>query len=284
MEYIESKYFSYADPDDPWYRKLIIRFIESLAGQPALFKLYHEYQENPQKWESFWHGCLDQLRLKLYYNDNIQIPTEGPTIFIANHPYGVLDGLVISYFVSKHRNDFKVLTHSLLLRAPETKGYLLPIDFTGDKQALITNLDTRKKSREHLSAGGSVIIFPSGTVSTTAKFYEKTKMAFDPEWKKFTSRLIKQTDPNIVPIYFYGCNSIKFHLASHLGDMFRASFLFHEVKRRIGTEFSFTVGEPFRYSELNLDLSNQELADYLRTRTYSLNPEINKAPPYGLDI
>ena len=284
MDYIESKYFSYADPDDPWYRKFIIRIIESMAGQPTLYKLYREYQENPDNWDSFWHGCLDQLKLKLDFNTNINIPKEGPTIFVANHPYGVLDGLVISYFVSKFRDDFKVLTHSLLLRAPETKGYLLPIDFTGDKQALLTNLDTRKKSREHLANGGSIIIFPSGTVSTTAKFYENTKMAFDPEWKKFTSRLIKQTDPTIVPIYFYGCNSIKFQLASHLGDMFRASLLFHEVKRRIGSDFKFIVGEPFKYSNIDTDLSNQELADYLRTKTYLLNPEISKSPPYGLDI
>ena len=94
------------------------------------------------------------------------------------------------------------------------------------------------------------------------------------KWKKFTSRLIKQTDPTIVPIYFYGCNSIKFQLASHLGDMFRASLLFHEVKRRIGSDFKFIVGEPFKYSNIDRDLSNQELADYLRTKTYLLNPKI----------
>ena len=284
MEYIESKYFSYADPDDPWYRKLIIRFIESMAGQPALFKLYREYQENSENWDNFWHGCLEQLQLKLDFNNDKFIPTDGPTIFVANHPYGVLDGLVISYFVSQFRDDFKVLTHSLLLRAPETKGYLLPIDFTGDKQALITNLDTRKKSREHLSNGGSIIIFPSGTVSTTNKFYQSVNKAFDPEWKKFTSRLIKQTDPQIVPIYFYGKNSLAFQLASHVNDMFRASLLFHEVKRRIGSNFKFIVGDAFKYSELNLDLSNQELANYLRTKTYLLNPDLKEAPPYGLDI
>ena len=73
MEYIESKYFSYADPDDPWYRKLIIRTIESLAGQPALYKLYRQYQSNPENWDNFWHGCLDQLRLKLDFNSDVNI-------------------------------------------------------------------------------------------------------------------------------------------------------------------------------------------------------------------
>ena len=63
MEYIESKYFSYADPEDPWYRKLIIRCIESMAGQPALFKLYREYQENSENWDNFWHGCLVKAKI-----------------------------------------------------------------------------------------------------------------------------------------------------------------------------------------------------------------------------
>ena len=66
--------------------------------------------------------------------------------------------------------------------------------------------------------------------------------------------------------------------------MFRASLIFHEDKRRIGSEFKFIVGDSFKYSELGLDLSNQELADYLRTKTYLLNSNLIEAPPYGLDI
>ena len=46
MEYIDSKYFSYADPDDPYLKRLIIRTIESLSGQPELYKLYNEYQRS----------------------------------------------------------------------------------------------------------------------------------------------------------------------------------------------------------------------------------------------
>ena len=65
MEYIESKYFSYADPDDPIVRKILIRSIEYCAGQPAIYNLYRKYQENPSNWKSFWDVCVDLLNLDI---------------------------------------------------------------------------------------------------------------------------------------------------------------------------------------------------------------------------
>ena len=285
MDYIDSKYFSYADPEDPILKKILIRSIEFLTGQPKLFKLYRRYQENPNLWKSFWDGCIDLLKLKIIISnfDLEKIPSTGPAIVVANHPFGVLDGLVLSWLVSQKRNDFKLLVHSLLLRAPETKGNLLPIDFTGDKKALLTNLETRKKARKHISEGGCIIIFPSGTVSTTLKFYQKKAKAFDCEWKKFTSRLIKQTDPKIIPIYFPGTNSFAFQIFSHISLILRSSLLFFEIKRRINTEVEVFVGDSFKYSEIGEDLSNDELADMLRTKTYLLDKEYSSPPPYGLD-
>ena len=285
MDYIDSKYFSYADPEDPILKKILIRSIEFLTGQPKLFKLYRRYQENPNLWKSFWDGCVDLLKLKISISnfDLEKIPSTGPAIVVANHPFGVLDGLVLSWLVSQKRNDFKLLVHSLLLRAPETKENLLPIDFTGDKKALLTNLETRKKARKHISEGGCIIIFPSGTVSTTLKFYQKKAKAFDCEWKKFTSRLIKQTDPKIIPINFPGTNSLAFQIFSHISLVLRSSLLFFEIKRRINTEVEVFVGDSFKYSELGKDLSNDELADMLRTKTYLLDKEYSSPPPYGLD-
>ena len=285
MDYIDSKYFSYADPDDPILKKILIRSIEYLTGQPKLFKLYRSYQEKPERWKSFWDGCVNLLKLRINISnvDLDKIPETGPAIVVANHPFGVLDGLVLSWIVSQKRKDFKLLVHSLLLRAPETKGNLLPIDFTGDKQALLTNLDTRKKARKHISDGGCIIIFPSGTVSTTLKFYQKKTKAFDCEWKKFTSRLIKQTDPNIIPINFPGTNSLAFQIFSHISLVLRSSLLFFEIKRRINSDVEVFVGESFKYSELEDDLSNDELADLLRTKTYLLDQDYSSPPPYGLD-
>ena len=285
MDYIDSKYFSYADPEDPILKKILIRSIEFLTGQPKLFKLYRRYQENPNQWKNFWDGCVNLLKLKISISnfDLEKIPSKGPAIVVANHPFGVLDGLVLSWLVSQKRNDFKLLVHSLLLRAPETKGNLLPIDFTGDKKALLTNLETRKKARKHISEGGCIIIFPSGTVSTTLKFYQKKAKAFDCEWKKFTSRLIKQTDPKIIPINFPGTNSLAFQIFSHISLVLRSSLLFFEIKRRINTEVEVFVGDSFKYSEIGKDLSNDELADMLRTKTYLLDKEYSSPPPYGLD-
>jgi hypothetical protein len=75
-------------------------------------------------------------------------PESGPLVIVANHPFGVLDGLIISYLTSKVRDDFLVLTNSVLYQAEEIQSYLLPIDFAETKEALGTNLKSRSQAKE----------------------------------------------------------------------------------------------------------------------------------------
>jgi len=285
MEYLDTKYFSYADPNDPIHRKALIRSIEFVTGQPYLYNIYRKYQKNPEKWKSFWDGCIDLLQLDVDFDEEKikKIPSEGPLMIVANHPFGVLDGLVICWLTSKIRSEFKVLTHSLLLRASETKDFLLPIDFSESKNAIITNLDTRKKARKILDEGGTIVVFPGGTVSTTKRFYNKT--ALDPSWRNFTSRLIKRSKPTILPLHFIGQNSFLFQTASHLSETLRSSLLFHEVKRRINTKVPVIIGDPISYSDIDANLSNTELSEYLRNTTYKINPIWkSKDVPLGKDF
>ena len=272
MEYLDTKYFSYADPNDHIHRKALIRSIEFVSGQPYLYNIYREYQKNPDRWDSFWDGCVDLLQLDIDFDEEKikKIPSKGPLMIVANHPFGVLDGLVICWLTSKIRSEFKVLTHSLLLRASETKDFLLPIDFSENKNAMITNLETRKTARKILDEGGTIVVFPGGTVSTTKRFYNKT--ALDPSWRNFTSRLIKRSKPTILPLHFTGQNSFLFQTASHLSETLRSSLLFHEVKRRINTKVPVIIGDPISYSDIDKNLSNTELSEYLRNTTYKINP------------
>jgi putative hemolysin len=272
MEYLDTKYFSYADPNDPIHRKALIRSIEFVSGQPYLYNIYREYQKNPDRWDSFWDGCVDLLQLDVDFDEEKikKIPSEGPLMIVANHPFGVLDGLVICWLTSKIRSEFRVLTHSLLLRASETKDFLLPIDFSENKNAMVTNLETRKTARKILDGGGTIVVFPGGTVSTTKRFYNKT--ALDPSWRNFTSRLIKRSKPTILPLHFTGQNSFLFQTASHLSETLRSSLLFHEVKRRVNTKVPVIIGDPISYSDIDENLSNTELSEYLRNVTYKINP------------
>ena len=59
---------------------------------------------------------------------------------IANHPFGVIDGLVLCAMMSEIRQDYKIITHQVLRQAPAVMDKILPIDFAETETALATNL------------------------------------------------------------------------------------------------------------------------------------------------
>ena len=113
--------FSYAAPDDPRLKRFFIRLIERLTGQPYLKWVYEDNRAHPVPGEDFWSAAIRRLELKLDYNSEALAtwPKEGPLVVVANHPFGVLDGLIICQIVSQVRSDFRVLTNAVLLRAEE---------------------------------------------------------------------------------------------------------------------------------------------------------------------
>ena len=143
------------------------------------------------------------------------IPQTGPVVVVANHPYGVLDGIVISWLVSKVRSDFVVLTNAVLMRAPEVQDFILPIDFSETEEAQQTNLASRAAARAQLEKGGVVVVFPAGAVSTAPDKLGR-KPAVDGRWQPFVSQLIQRSKATVVPIWFGGQNSRLFQIASHV--------------------------------------------------------------------
>jgi putative hemolysin len=264
--------FSYAAPDDPWLKRKLIQGIERITGQPYLKRIYEDNRAHPIAGESFFDAAMRRLELRIVANEDAlaRWPKTGPLVVVANHPFGVLDGLIICHLVSKVRSDFRVLTNSVLYRAEEIRTFLLPVDFADTQAALQTNLRTRAEAKLHLTKGGCLIVFPAGGVSTTPSLWHSR--AVDAEWKTFTGRLIAQTRAPVAPVFFAGQNSRLFQLASHVSMTLRLSLLFKEIHDRIGTAVHVRVGDVIACDTLPSE--RQLFMRALRERTYALEREV----------
>jgi putative hemolysin len=263
--------FSYAAPTDPRVKRSLIRLVERATGQPQLKRMYLENQRNPRVGESFFGAAVRKLELDVRYDPAAlaRIPATGPVVIVANHPYGVLDGIVISWLVEKVRRDFVVLTNAVLMRAPEVHEFILPIDFSGSDEAMQTNLQSRAAARALLDKGGVVVVFPAGAVSTAPDALGR-RPAIDGRWQPFVSALVQRAKATVVPIWFGGQNSRLFQIASHVSSALRVSLIFHEVKARIGALLPVVIGAPIPYPQLADIRDRQQLADRLHDATYAL--------------
>jgi putative hemolysin len=264
--------FSYAAPDDPWLKRVLIHLVERVTGQRYLKWQYLNYRERPDP-GSFWEAAIRRLELKVEVNEQVLAtwPRTGAFVVVANHPFGVLDGLIISHLTAKVRNDFKVLTNAVLNRAEEIREHLIPIDFAETEEALQTNLRSRAEAKLHLMHGGCLIVFPAGGASTVKKVWHRR--AYDSDWKMFIGRLITQAKAPVAPVYFAGQNSRTFQVASHISMTLRLSLFFKEVYDKIGATLPVRIGPPIPYEEI-AKYDRKVLMDHLRDVTYALGKDM----------
>ena len=262
---------SYASQCDGRVARGFIHLTEILTGQIKLRRLYELYQSELRGRMDFWVAAMRLLNISINYDAAklAAVPKSGPLIIVANHPFGLVDGLLIGNLTNHIRSDFKVLTNARLYPPDaDVQHYILPIDFDPTEAARDTNLATRAAARAHLKAGGCLIIFPAGGVATTPTPF--ARRAIDLDWKPFTARLIHEAKASVLPIYFHGQNSRLFQIASHISMTARLALLLHEVANKMGRQFHATIGDVFPYEQVQPIRDTRALCRFLRDSTYSL--------------
>ena len=265
--------FTFASAEVNKIGQNFIKIVELCTGKLTLKKLYDQYliENNPP--ENFWLDAVKKLNLNIIsrYYSSIEIPNTGRLIVVANHAFGVADGVSICSILSKVRRDYKMITHKVLRQAEAVKDKIIPIDFNPSKESILANIKARKSAEEVLKNEGVIVIFPSGQIATKKNLYKLSK-ADDGEWKNFTSKLSIRTKSPVLPIFFEGQNSQLFHIANKIGQTFRYSLMMYELKRKIGDTINLHIGEVIPFVILQEIGDLKEITKFLRQKTYSLDP------------
>ena len=266
--------FTFASTEVSPLGRAIIKITELSTGKLKLKKLYDQYLNENRPPELFWHDAVDKLKIKidLHFLEKDPIPKTGRLIIVANHAFGVADGVIMGYLLTKVRQDYKLITHKVLRQAEAIKEKIIPFDFEKNKEALKNNIQSRKDAERVLLNEGVIMIFPSGAIATKNKIKKNIK-AIESNWKMFTAKLALKTKSPVLPIFFEGQNSDLFHIANKMGQTFRYSLMMYELKRKIGETIGVHVGQLIKFDEIESIGDIKEITFYLRKKTYELDPE-----------
>jgi len=198
-----------------------------------------------------------------------RIPRTGALVVTANHPFGLLDGAILAAILTAVRRDVRILTNQMLAAFPELHGMCLFVDPFGETGAVRANAGALREGLGWLRGGGVLAAFPAGEV---AHFDFRDGTTVDPPWNTIIARLARISGSAALPVFFQGTNSMAFQLAGAVHPRLRTASLPRELLNKSGRQIRVRIGRPIPPADLNTAAGDRELIEYLRWRTYLLDP------------
>lgn len=242
-------------------------FVKKISKIDHIKDLYNKNYDELKKTHNFWAKVIEYFNIKYTVKSVENIPSEGPVIIVCNHPFGLLDGLIISAIIANIRKDYKILINEEITQIDLIEKYLLPIKFSEIIGDVKENIKSKKRAINYVNDGGLLILFPSGEVATSRFIFDEPK---ERQWKPLVGSIIKKTECKIVPIYFKGKNSLLFQTVGFFNDQLRRLLFIRELLNKKNNNYYLIVGscidsKKFKY------WNNTAIADYLKDQVLKLN-------------
>lgn len=267
----DKRRLSYANTFPNPAKRSVIRTMEWMTGKLRLLQLIRQFEkEGVETGQGFWPHALRVMGISLTTpaDEVARIPATGPVIIVANHPHGLVDGMILAELIGRVRTDYKILTRSLLTGIPEIEQFMIPVPFPHEDDSIQKSLTMRKTAMAHLAAGGVVALFPSGVVASSDDLWGP---AIERDWNPFTAKMILKSGATVVPIRFPGANSRVYQLADKVSATLRQGLLLHEVVHALNTAQRPHVGLPFDPQAIQDKKSTpRELMSWMRAETLAL--------------
>ena len=261
--------------------------INRLLGLKELDALYCEaihVHGAAKNGAAFLDRALDKLQVQTHLTPNLDgVPTEGPLVFVANHPYGGIEGLALVRELMRVRPDIKVLANRLLSRVVELDDVSIWVNPFGGEAAQKSNIGALREALRYVRKGGALLVFPAGEVSHLKARAKFDWSVLDPKWQASIARLIQAAKATVVPMYIEGRNSNLFQLAGLISPLLRTALLPRELLARRKSTLHARVGRAITPEQYERYAEPEKLIGFLRLATYALAGTRGASRPNGHD-
>ncbi len=258
-----------ADEKPSIWRKALSFLMGPIGTLTGLKRLQKKYQhiERHKEPEKFMRASLAELGITpvIDPHDKYKIPKSGACVVISNHPFGIIEGIILAEMALSIRPDVKIMANYILEQIPQMRSIMISVDPFEGKNSVKKNIRPLREALRWVENGGLLIIFPAGEVS---HYRISRREIADPPWHNAVAVIIRHAKPTIIPIYFPGCNSVVFQIAGLIHPRLRTLLLPRELLRKQGRQIPFKIGNPISYKWVSHYNDDNRLLDYLRWRTY----------------
>lgn len=210
---------------------------------------------------------VESLELKRQVSGMENIPSEGRFIFVANHPLGGLESLMMMKTINEKYSDFMFVVNDFLMALEPLRPIFIPINKVGKQSR-----KNAEQLNELYASDKQVLYFPAGLCSRKIK----GKIVDLPWQKNFIVKAVEY-QRDIIPIYIGGKNSNFFYRLANWRKRLKIKFniemlfLVDEMFKQRGQTITLTIGKPIPYATFDKSKTPIEWAEWVKTETYKMN-------------
>ena len=257
-----------------WIPRPVVTWLRRTIHEREINHILANYWTLPP--QEFIRAAFREWQVSYSIEGLDRLDPKGRYLFVSNHPFGGMDGMMLADKLIEHFGDARVVVNDLLMHLEPLRPLWIPVNKHGSQNAAYA-----RKFDEEFFGERPILTFPAGLCSRTVN-----GRVTDPEWKISFLKKAYASQRKIVPVFVEGRLSNFFyrvyHLRKALGMKFNIEMLWlpDEMFSQKGRHFRIVVGDPITVAELQPCGSLREQVEEVRKKVYSLEKTLHEPAKY----